>query len=112
MNVEQIKQQLEQQLLELSHRAESALRDARHQDEGVPGDFAEQVTERENDEVLAAISHEATQQAQQIRQALQRIEDGSYGECVECGKMINAERLHALPAAVRCIQCEEKRQAS
>ena len=39
--------------------------------------------------------------------ALQRVEEGSYGSCLECGEDIPEARLRALPFAVRCRSCEE-----
>ena len=109
MDVEQLKQQLQQQLETLTERATRAEQHAMHTDAPLPGDFAEQATERENDDVLFEISHEAEVQAQQIRQALQRIEAGYYGECFECGEPISEARLQALPWALRCVSCEQHR---
>ena len=43
-----------------------------------------------------------------VNAALARIEDGSYGVCLECGARIAEARLHAAPEAVRCIHCQEK----
>jgi DnaK suppressor protein len=40
-----------------------------------------------------------------IRNALLRIENGTYGICANCGQQIGKERLEALPTATRCIQC-------
>jgi DnaK suppressor protein len=40
--------------------------------------------------------------------ALVRIEEGSYGECVDCGAHIAEARLKAAPEAARCIHCQEK----
>ncbi len=37
--------------------------------------------------------------------ALRRIEDGVYGECLECGGAINPKRLEIDPAATHCIDC-------
>ncbi len=42
-----------------------------------------------------------------IDQALQRVDDGTYGTCVECDQEIAEARLKALPFAVRCVQCQE-----
>jgi len=39
--------------------------------------------------------------------ALRRIQDGTYGICMECEEEISAKRLAALPSAVRCIRCQE-----
>ena len=43
-----------------------------------------------------------------VRAALARIEDGSYGACQDCGADIGLPRLHAFPAALRCIGCQTK----
>ena len=42
-----------------------------------------------------------------ISEALSRLEEGSYGRCLDCGDEIAEPRLRALPFAVRCRQCEE-----
>ena len=41
-----------------------------------------------------------------IEAALKRIEDGTYGTCVNCGKPITEERLAAIPWATHCIDCK------
>ena len=38
--------------------------------------------------------------------ALQRIDDGSFGTCIECESAISPKRLAAVPWAARCIQCQ------
>ncbi len=42
-----------------------------------------------------------------IDDALKRIEEGNYGDCENCGKRINKERLKAIPYAKLCRQCKE-----
>jgi len=46
-----------------------------------------------------------------IRQALQRIEDGSFGICESCGDEISEERLKARPVTTLCIECKTKQEA-
>lgn len=43
-----------------------------------------------------------------INAALQSIDDGTYGTCIECGKQIDPRRLDAEPMAMTCIECAEK----
>jgi len=43
----------------------------------------------------------------QVKAALQRIRDGSFGMCMDCEAAISSKRLAALPWAVRCIHCQE-----
>ena len=38
--------------------------------------------------------------------ALARLDDGSYGTCVRCGRPVASERLEALPWAAHCIECQ------
>ena len=42
--------------------------------------------------------------------AWQRITDGTYGTCVDCGGDIGSERLKANPAAARCVTCQERHE--
>lgn len=42
--------------------------------------------------------------------ALERIEKGEYGACVQCGKEISMERLEAVPHARLCIECKSKEE--
>lgn len=44
----------------------------------------------------------------QIEAALERIEDGVYGSCVECGGRIPKTRLNAIPYAPCCVKCASK----
>lgn len=45
-----------------------------------------------------------------IDEALKRIEEGTYGNCIECGKPIAKTRLKALPHAEVCINCQKKKE--
>jgi RNA polymerase-binding protein DksA len=46
----------------------------------------------------------------EIDAALRRIEDGTYGQCTNCGRQIPAERLEARPWATLCIDCQRQRE--
>lgn len=45
-----------------------------------------------------------------IEAALERIEHGEYGQCMECGELISEKRLEAVPAAELCINCKDKKE--
>jgi len=51
-------------------------------------------------------------QLTETKEALQRIEDGTYGQCTNCGEFILPERLEALPSAPLCINCQRKTSAN
>ena len=95
---------LRKQLAELEHRLERIRRD---QTKGHSSDSAEQAQERENDEVLDAIGEETRLAISAIQAALERIADGSYGTCENCGEPIAAARLEARPEATLCINCAD-----
>ena len=46
----------------------------------------------------------------QIDEALQRIESGSYGRCLECNCWIKKDRLRAIPHAQNCIECQRSKE--
>ncbi len=45
---------------------------------------------------------------QAISEALRRIEEGTYGRCIDCGRWIRLQRLETIPWAKRCRACQEK----
>jgi len=47
-----------------------------------------------------------------IRSALDRIENGNFGVCEECGENISIKRLKARPVTTQCIDCKTKEEAS
>jgi DnaK suppressor protein len=56
---------------------------------------------------LAMDAHESAE-IDAVEAALLRIEDGSYGACVDCAAPLAEARLKAAPEASRCIHCQEK----
>ena len=74
-------------------------------DEPVSADFAEQANETNNDQVVEALDFEAKLEVAQIKRALQRIENGSFGNCERCEKNIQPKRLQAIPYVANCIDC-------
>lgn len=62
----------------------------------------------ENERDLAVQTlHAVANQRRAALAALQRIQEGAFGVCVECEEAINPRRLAALPAAALCIRCQE-----
>jgi RNA polymerase-binding transcription factor DksA len=68
-----------------------------------PGDTAGFAFQRELMETSRQI---IDQEAKQVHDAQERLAEGSYGICAECGKPISPERLAARPSATRCIECQ------
>ena len=47
-----------------------------------------------------------------IEEALERIEEGAYGRCVDCKRWIRPERLRVVPYAIRCRDCQAEYEKS
>ncbi|NNC53946.1 MAG: TraR/DksA family transcriptional regulator [Erythrobacter sp.] len=99
---EKIRAQLESRLADLLERAEVIEDDLRHP---LDADSSEQAVDLADDEALEGVDEVLRKEIAQIRMALQRIENGTYGTCVTCGKDIAKARLEARPIATRCIDC-------
>lgn len=106
-NTQNIKAKLEERLKVLSERVDDIEDDLR---EPADPDFAEQATEAEGDEVLEGLETSALREIAQIKAALDRIKEGTYGECATCGEPVGEKRLDAVPHAAQCISCASKKQ--
>lgn len=73
------------------------------------GDWAQFDGERD---LAMAIDQRETAELKAIEAALERIANGSYGQCTDCGTDIPAARLHASPMTTRCIGCQEHAERS
>lgn len=95
-------QRLRARLAELAERSDGIEDDLR---QPLDADFAEQASDLADDEALEEVDSVLHAEAAQIRAALLRIENGTYGTCANCGEPIASARLEAEPAATRCIKC-------
>lgn len=106
-HVETVRKRLLAKRAELARRAELTEADLRHERMPLSTDFAEQVTERENEDVLRGIGLSARTVLQSVNFALARLERGEYFECARCGQSIEPGRLEALPETAFCSRCAE-----
>jgi len=60
---------------------------------------------KDDDEVLHDREIAARKELAEVHKALGRLEAGSYGICIECGKNISVERLEAVPFTSLCKEC-------
>ncbi len=70
-----------------------------------PADAATDVTMAEYDQTMLRTLEE---ELHEVEAALDRLERGSYGLCVDCGQPIEIERLEAIPWAARCLADQER----
>ena len=60
----------------------------------------------ERDLAIRKVDRESTL-LREVKAALRRIHDGSFGTCIDCDWAISPKRLAAVPWALRCIQCQD-----
>jgi RNA polymerase-binding protein DksA len=94
--------QLRTRLDDLLQRAEVIEEDLRHP---LEADSEDQAIDLADDEALEGVDDVLRSEIAQVRLALLRIENGTYGTCAKCGDPIGIERLKARPIATRCIKC-------
>jgi len=68
--------------------------------------FAEAGTDNNDRDTALRLASGETQMLNDVADALQRIEEGTYGNCIDCEKDIPKGRLEVYPAAKRCVTCK------
>lgn len=68
-------------------------------------DFAQAMADREANESLI---HLLGENREQVERALERLAEGKYGSCEDCGERIAAERLRFRPESTRCVGCQAR----
>lgn len=109
--LKKLRSQLEEkrrELVDAYRRSQEAQRQPG--DEGLL-DLADRATEHYAKEFQYSLSDKDRELVRHVEEALQRMEEGSYGECQECGEAIAERRLKAIPWAQYCLDCQEKREA-
>lgn len=93
-------------VLEISRRSkastESAVQDI--------GDILDSVSEERTRELDLILTDREKKKLAQIDDAIERIEENTYGLCEECGVKIPKARLKVLPFATYCVECQEKNE--
>ena len=105
-----LRKQLEAEREELAVQASRLEADAADESWKEPrsDDDAETGTATFERERTMSLARNARQTIIQIERALDRMDAGTYGECINCGEPIALERLEALPQAVDCLECRRK----
>lgn len=106
--IRRYKERLLQQKKTLEHSTLSAVEQGRETVVEEAQDSADQAVFSYQKEFLFTRSTRDHGQLAMVKRALERLNEGSFGECVQCGTPIGAKRLEALPWTPYCIECQEK----
>jgi len=101
---------LEEQRTQLLESAKKALSGDIHLD---PDDFPDEIDTASSEVGLAFIGRLRERERgllNKIEAALEKIEEGSFGECEQCGEEIGIKRLEARPVAELCIDCKAEQE--
>lgn len=102
-------QRYKKKLLEMRDRSRAEINrmiEVVTSDAEAPGEHDRQVSESVAKEIVLEHTEETMRKA--VLEALQRIDEGSYGQCQECHAPIAKPRLNAIPFTPYCIKCERQ----
>lgn len=108
--MEKLKKQLEQELQEIEQQLEESERPQATElsnYDNHPADNASDLTDQLTE---MAIDEHRSDNAEEIKRALQAMEDGTYGVCAVCGEEIPLGRLEAMPKALTCVEHAEQNE--
>src|SRR6187549_992419 len=110
----ELKRILEERRREIMGQVQGKIRDVRSEGANNPNsgvlDAAESSEADIQDDIEFALIQMKSETLNRIEEALTRLDEGTFGNCFECGDEISERRLRALPFAVRCKDCEEARE--
>ena len=110
----ELKKMLEDRRRELMNDVQGRIREV-HTDSSKDREVLDQGESSEVDiqeDIEFALIQMKSETLNKINAALSRLDEGTYGNCYECGEEIAHARLRALPFAVRCKDCEEARETA
>ena len=108
-----VRQRLQARAQELRSQLEPANAEAADADDAggrEVRDLGDQAAERSRERLGDARRDRHRDDLLRVLDALHRLDDGSYGTCLDCGAAIERSRLEALPAAERCAGCQTHRE--
>ena len=106
--LETFRKRLEERLQSLRKTVSRTEEDGRIADQDSAQDIADRAASSYTKEFLFSQSNNDRQLLRMVESALQRIREGTFGECVSCGNEIMAKRLEYVPWTRYCIECQEK----
>ena len=104
----ELKQELDRSLTTLDAEDAGRSGELSHLDNH-PADVADELFDGDRQ---AAVMENAARQRAEVEAALQRVADGTYGRCVDCGRQLDDERLDARPEAARCLEDQQRHEAA
>ena len=107
-SLENFRQKLLAQQILLERAMQTAVTEGRQTTTDDLQDAADQAVQSYQKELIFLQGSKGHSQLAEVRSALSRLDDETFGECQLCGKPIGEKRLEAVPWTAHCIACQEK----
>jgi DnaK suppressor protein len=95
---------------DMTQMADATLNGHHRETGSIPLDTADLASDNFEQDVTLSLLGSATGALAQIENALERVNEGTYGQCEQCGDKIPAARLDALPHTTMCVQCASRQE--
>ncbi len=97
---------------DITQMEDNALNKGHNTTTSMPNHMAELGSGNFDQELTLSLLGTENDALDQIEAAIERIEDGSYGQCEECGGKIPKPRLEAIPYTALCVKCASQQEES
>ena len=94
----------------MTQMADSALNKDHSKTTSIPTDMAELGSGNFDQELTLSLLGSERDALEQVEEAIERIEEGSYGRCKTCGARIRKSRLQAIPYVAQCVRCASEQE--
>ena len=98
------------ELISVVQKTEEYGRQANSEPEGM--DLADQASSSYTKEFMFSKSDSDRQLLQEVVDALLRLDEGEFGDCMNCGEEVERKRLEAVPWSAFCLACQEQAEAN
>ncbi len=109
-DLEEFRKLLNAQLQDLLHQAGDTVSGMSVQKESFP-DPTDRASAETDRNFILRIRDRESKLIKKVKKALERIDNGTFGVCEECGEDISIARLKARPVTTQCIECKTKQEA-
>jgi DnaK suppressor protein len=107
IDLDDLKEQLLEQQARLTDQYEHDVQAGKDAADERADDIVDRANNSYNRELMFSLSDAERESLILVEGALKRLEEGTFGTCVNCGRAIGAPRLEAVPWARYCIACQE-----
>ena len=109
--LDEIREELERKRAELINKSSLTQKDLKEQGQSRGGrDSLDESTEEQGTSTRLRLADRERNLFMKINDVLERMDNGDYGHCNECGEPINEKRLRARPVTSLCIDCKEDQE--